>query len=428
MATTRPFDILVYGATGFTGKKVAAYLCEQHADRKVAIAGRSADKLQAVAEELGLTSDSVMVAPVDDMEALKKAVGSTRVVLACAGPYRHVGREIVAAAIATQTDYLDLCGEPQYFDDTLVEFEEQAREAKTLIVSACAFDCVPAELSMKFVAKEFRKRYPESPVTGVEIVHTFHGISHVNATTFHAAVDGFHAVSTGELSASRKKVKEAFPVPKAPPRPSEWPNKPQAPGTLPVYHEPTKSYIMKFMGADAAAILNSERYLRIRDPERNKEPQPRLSVCFGLEQSWSAYKFIAFGSVFSTLARFQWGCDVLHKQPELFTGGVFRDGGPSDDDLKEGGFVTHSVAYGLDDKALRATCSGPEPGYVATPKMLVALAVTVLDNRSKLAFDGGVMLPGALFGECQEAFEQLDKEGITFQVLVDGDSAGAANV
>lgn len=418
--SSRPFDIIVYGATGFTGKKVARYIQESHPKLKLAISGRSQEKLQNVATEIGLTSESVVVAPLDDQNALNEAMGKARVVLACAGPYRHVGIEVVRAAIASQTDYLDLCGEPQFFDDVLAEHETAARASNTLVVSACAFDCVPAELSATLVSQELRRRFGnESPVTGIEIVHTCQGITCANPTTFHAAVDGFHAAMKGELRQSRQAVKEKFNAPKPPARPEEWPRLPKAPGTMPAYHEPTKTHTLKFIGADAAAILASQRYLRLRNPSFYADkPQPLLSVCFGLEEKSSAFKFLAYGSVFSFLARFKWGCDLLHSQPEHFSGGVFRPGGPTDEELATASFATHSTAYGSKaEEYVRAKCSGPEPGYVATPRIIVALALTVLHHRDKLPFEGGVMLPGALFGECSEAYDQLRKEGIVFEVV-----------
>ena len=200
----REFDLLVYGASGYTGKKVTKYAVEKYPSLSIAIAGRSETKLLAVAEELGLAPTSVVVASLDDdgtgtNKSLIEAVGRTRVVLACAGPYRKCGMPLVRAATKATTDYLDLCGEPQFFDDALVECEEEARSNNVLVVSACAFDCVPAELSAALVAREVKRQYSADGgedggtsgiVSGIEICHTFGGIAKANATTFHAAVDG----------------------------------------------------------------------------------------------------------------------------------------------------------------------------------------------------------------------------------------------
>ena len=432
MAESRDFDLLIYGATGYTGKRVAAHAIEKYPTLKIGIGGRTEAKLLEVANDLGLPHSSSVVAPLEDdgsgtNATLVEAVGRARVVLACAGPYRQCGMPLVRAAVKAKTDYLDLCGEPQFFDDALVECEEEARSNNVLIVSACAFDCVPAELSAALVAREVRKRYgtdggeeggSSGVVSGIEICHTFGGVAKANATTFHAAVDGFNAASNGELKKSRDKVMAKFSVPKAPKRPAVWPKVPPTPGNLPAYHKPSGMYALKFPGADAAAVLASWRYQRIRDPEKYASiPQPRLSVCFACPDKVSAAKVLSFGAVFTVLAKFKAGCSLLHGHPELFTNGTFTEGGPSDEELEKGYFKTYSAGYGKsEDECVRATCSGPEPGYVATPRMLVALAMTVLNHRDKLPFSGGVTLPGAIFGDCSEAYDMLRESGIEFEV------------
>lgn len=418
---SRPFDIVVYGATGFTGKRVAKYLVESQKSLKIALSGRNEEKLSLLANELGLPQESALVAPLDDHEKLTQTLADCRIVLACAGPYRHMGEEVIRAAIKAKTDYLDLCGEPQFFNDMLLKYDDDARANQVLVISACAFDCVPAELTSKLACKEFNSKYENAEVTNLEVVHTFQGLESGNATTFHAAVDGFHAGINGELAVSRKKVQEKLKIVKVP-IPQAWPKIVSSPNLHPIFHEDTNSYLLKFVGADAACILASDRYLRYRSDvdkysKYKDKPHPRLSLCFGCPTKSAAYKTLAYGGVFATLARYKWGCDLLHDKPELFTNGCFRDGGPTDEQLSKGSFKTYCTAYGMNkEQAAKVTCEGPEPGYVATPRMIVALAKTVLQNRAKIPFEGGVMLPGAAFGDCEEVYDMLEKEGVRFKV------------
>lgn len=415
----RPFDILVYGATGFTGKRVAQYISQSHPDLALALAGRSESKLLTVASELNLSPSSIFVAPVNDPTKLKEALRQAAIVLACAGPYRHVGCEIVEAAIQTKTDYLDLCGEPQFFDDMLVQHNQAAQKSQTLIVSACAFDCVPSELSAELLKRTIQEQFHQD-VSGIQIVHTFEGCQAGNATTYHAAVDGFNAASNGELRNSRQAVKHHFDIPPMPPRPETWSKDIiPTPGFMPLYDASLNTYLMKFIGADAACISASDRYMRMFSKDGYASiPPPKLSVCFGIPDQVSAFKFLAYGGVFSTLAKSKWGVDRLHAHPELFTNGLFQSKGPTEDQLKTGTFVTHSVGYGTTkEQYVKVTCRGPEPGYVATPKVIVALALTVLRHREKLRFEGGVVLPGALFGDCEEVYDVLRQEGIEFDIV-----------
>ena len=269
-------------------------------------------------------------------------------------------------------------------------------------------------------------------------------VSSANATTFHAAVDGFYAASNGELAASRKKVKEHYPEfeeTKPPSRPKDWPNVPETPGAvMPGYNEELGLRTMKFVGADAAAIRSSWRYLRSRVPDHSRKgksiPEPRLSVLMGMDgkDSMTSLKVMAYGATFSTLARWKWGCNWLHSNPEAFSGGVFTSKGPTEEELKRGGFTTYITAFGTkyssssgvekDSHISRVKVRGPEPGYVATPCLIVALALTILDagNSGKevcLTFESGVTLPGALFGDCDKVYDNMRNEGVSFDVVED---------
>ncbi|OEU18548.1 hypothetical protein FRACYDRAFT_224855 [Fragilariopsis cylindrus CCMP1102] len=445
----RIYDIIIYGATGFTGQRVATYLHQTHPDIKLAIAGRNISKLTTLAESMNLPSSHIYTASAENRSDLVNTLSKATVVIACAGPYRHCGETIVSSAIEAQTHYLDLCGEPQFFDDMLAKYDRIARENKTLIISACAFDCVPAELSAKLASKECFKKYGK--VTNLEIVHTFQNVSAGNPTTFHAAVDGFHAAITGQLKKSRQDVNAKLQLTPAPNRPGDWPKIVSSPGTSPVYHPETNTYLLKFMGADAACILASDRYDRYRHAQSHalaendlkndsqsspssspspslleKDPLPRMSVCFGVDSKSAAYKILGYGAIFSTLARFQYGCKLLHGSPELFTNGMFREGGPTEEEMQKGSFETFCTAYGMNrEEKVRVSCKGPEPGYVATPKIIVALAVCVLRHRDEVKYgnDGGVMVPGVAFGESDAVFDLLKNEGIEFKVLNEGNDS-----
>jgi len=453
----RPYDVLVYGATGFTGQRVARYILQYHSKTiQLAIAGRNRSKLHQLATSINLPIEHVFISSTSesDREKLLHVLSQARVVLSCAGPYRDPkvnSASIVEAAIMTGTDYLDLCGEPQFFEDILVQYEFEARRRGVLVVSACAFDCVPADLSVRMVSRELRRLQKDSAgdlkesgygddavtddavaVSGIEVIHVVENITCANSTTFHAAVEGFYAASNGHLKASRNRVRDKFNI--RPPliRPESWPKVPEAPGNLPVYDSRSKSHTLKFMGADASCILASDRYVRFRNESIvDSPPPPRLSVCFGVPTKAIAFQFLAYGAIFSSLARYKWGCKLLHSNPPLFSNGLFRhDGqGPTEEELEGGKFTTYTTAYGLTrDKVVYGKCSGGEPGYVATPRIIVALALTVLRHREKLRFKSGVMLPGAAFGECQEAYKLLREEGIKFDIVKINDCIGGDGV
>ena len=353
---------------------------------------------------------------------------------------------ILKAAMKAKCDYLDICGEPQFFDDALLAFDRQARNDGLLAVHAAAFDCVPAELGASLAERELLNRYKNNSegnvdCAGIEVIHTMQNVSSANATTFHAAVDGFYAASTGELKASRKKVKENYPEfdqTKPPTRPSNWPKVPETPGAImPGYNDELGLRTMKFVGADASAIRSSWRYLRSRIPDHKRKgmeiAEPRLSVLIGLDgkETTAAMKVMLYGGCFSTLARWQWGCNLLHSYPETFSGGVFTSKGPTEEELQQARFTTYVSAYGSkhsesNSQVARVKISGPEPGYISTPILIVALALTILDagkdeekNEVNLSFGSGVTLPGALFADCDRVYDHMRKGGVLFDVVED---------
>jgi short subunit dehydrogenase-like uncharacterized protein len=137
----------------------------------------------------GVTSDELSL-------SLCAAFSKAKIVIACAGPYRQCGLPILRAPIETSCDYLDLCSEPQFFYEALIAFNGKAREYGVLSIHAAAFDCVPAELGAALTERELISRH-SCKCAGIEVIHTTHDILCANATTLHAAVDGFYATSSG---------------------------------------------------------------------------------------------------------------------------------------------------------------------------------------------------------------------------------------
>src|SRR5437763_8183290 len=147
-------DIVVYGATGFTGQLVAEYLAAHYkgdANLKWAMAGRSKDKLVSVRDAIGAPSDTpLIVADASDPTSLKAMVDQTKSVISTVGPYQFYGNELVAACAATGTDYLDLCGEPVWMRQMIDAHQATAQSNGARIVFSCGFDSLPFELGVFF--------------------------------------------------------------------------------------------------------------------------------------------------------------------------------------------------------------------------------------------------------------------------------------
>ena len=161
---TRKWDIVVYGATGFTGRLCARYLAE-HAppELKLAIAGRNAEQLQALKGSLSREGLGVIVANSADPKSVDAMVAATRVIATTAGPFALYGTPVVDACVRHQTHYCDITGETPWVRDMIDAYHEAARDSGTRIVPLCGFDSVPADLGTWALVQHTRAQYGVSP-------------------------------------------------------------------------------------------------------------------------------------------------------------------------------------------------------------------------------------------------------------------------
>jgi short subunit dehydrogenase-like uncharacterized protein len=163
----RPYDVVVWGATGFTGRLVAEYVVQRYGvGRGVAwaIAGRSKEKLDAVRDALASIDPAardlpLLVGDSRDVESLAPIVRSTRVIATTVGPYAIYGRELVAACSQHGTDCCDLTGEPQFVRAMIEDYDAQAKASGARIVNCCGFDSIPSDLGVLFLQTEMQARH-----------------------------------------------------------------------------------------------------------------------------------------------------------------------------------------------------------------------------------------------------------------------------
>ncbi len=149
-AAQREFDIVLYGATGFAGKLTAEYLSRAGGDARIALAGRSQDKLRAVRDTLGQKAQSwpLIAADASQPSTLTAMAEQTRVVVTTVGPYLKYGLPLVAACAAAGTDYADLTGESIFIRESIDVYHKQAIDTGARIVHSCGFDSIPSDLTV----------------------------------------------------------------------------------------------------------------------------------------------------------------------------------------------------------------------------------------------------------------------------------------
>ena len=155
--STREFDIIIYGASGYTGRLVAEYLQAEYAgsDLKWAMAGRNAEKLQAVAGEMKIGGNvAIITANSDEPDSLAALAARTKAIITTVGPYQLYGEPLVKACADAGTDYVDLCGEPAWMKDMIDRYDAVAKKSGARIVLSCGFDSIPFDLGVYHLQKQ----------------------------------------------------------------------------------------------------------------------------------------------------------------------------------------------------------------------------------------------------------------------------------
>ena len=163
IVSERDLDVVVFGATGVTGRQVARYLAERTAGEgtRWAAAARDPVKLEQVLGEVGVTAPETIVADVNDPGSLAAMASRARVVLNVCGPYTLYGRPVIEACVTNGAHYVDLTGEIPFVRQMIDEFDARAREAGVKIVQVCGFEALPPDMAVLLAAEAARERFGE---------------------------------------------------------------------------------------------------------------------------------------------------------------------------------------------------------------------------------------------------------------------------
>jgi short subunit dehydrogenase-like uncharacterized protein len=176
---SRQYDVVLLGASGFTGALTAEYLAKNAPhDLKWAVAGRNKAKLEGFGKD-------VLYADVTDAKSLQDLAESTRIVVTTVGPYIQYGEPLVAACADAGTDYLDLTGESEFVDRMYVGYHERAVQTGARIIHACGFDSIPYDLGVQFTVEQLPEHVP------IQVNGLIRGGGRPSGGTFHTAITAF---------------------------------------------------------------------------------------------------------------------------------------------------------------------------------------------------------------------------------------------
>ena len=165
----RKYQIILYGASGFTGKLCAEYLQKNYSNLNWAIAGRNKKKLEKLKNSLNLDCD-IFIAAGDDKESIDNFVSKTKVVLSTAGPFARYSNLIVKSCVENKTHYTDITGENHWVKDLIDEYHEKASENGTRIIPSCGYDSIPSDMGVFYSVQQIAK-----PVKKITVFHSGQG-------------------------------------------------------------------------------------------------------------------------------------------------------------------------------------------------------------------------------------------------------------
>ncbi len=393
MKPSSKFDIVVYGATGFTGQLVAEYLAANYTgkgDPKWALAGRSLDKLVSVRDAIGAPADTpLIVADAGDPASLKAMVDQTKSVISTVGPYQLYGSELVAACVATGTDYLDLCGEPLWMRQMIDAHQATAQSTGARIVFSCGFDSVPFELGV-FFCQETAKKVLGAPVSRVK--------GRVRDMT--ATVSGGTAASTKAsfVAAARDLSLVALlqnPFVLTPG--FEGPKQPR--GNKPLLDEDMGSWTAPFV----MATINTRNVHR-----------SNMLMNFPYGKDFVYDEMVLTGPGEQGEANAKRLVAAVNAERMGAAGGLKPGEGPSKEERENGLYDLLFVAIAPDGRQVRTAVRGDrDPGYGSTSKMISECAVCLLRDMPEVP--GGIWTPGAAMGH-KLIKRLIDHAGLTFEV------------
>jgi short subunit dehydrogenase-like uncharacterized protein len=385
------FDIVVYGATGFTGQLVAEYLAAHYkgdANLKWAMAGRSKDKLASVRDAIGAPADApLIVADASDPVSLKAMVEQAKSVISTVGPYQFYGNELIAACVAAGVDYFDLCGEPLWMRQVIDRHEVAAKASGARIVFSCGFDSVPFELGA-FYAQEEAKRVFGAPASRVKgRVRDMRGT--LSGGTAASAKATFEAVAKDlSLVAMLKDPFALTPGFKGPKQP---------PGSKPAYEEDLQSWSAPFM----MALINTRNVHR---------SNMLMGFPYGKEFVYDEMVLTGPGEKGEANAKRVMAANTEKTGPNAPKPGE----GPSKEERENGGYDLLVVAIAPDGRQVRASVKGDrDPGYGSTSKMISECAICLLRDTPDVP--AGIWTPGAAM-QHKLIKRLVDHAGLTFAV------------
>ena len=386
----REFDVVIFGASGYTGKLVAEYMQDQYGDDisiKYAIAGRNTEKLLEVKKDLNLNEDiKILEVDSNDLDSLDKMTSSAKCILTTVGPYQLYGSKLVESCAKNGTDYVDLTGEPGWMYEMINAHKETAQKSGARIVFSCGFDSIPFDLGVYFVQNAAKEKF------GKPAPHVRGRVKAMNGE--------FSGGTIASLGATMSTLKEKPELIKVLANPFSLTEGFEGPSQLddskPLLDEKMNMWLAPFV----MAPINTKNIHR---------SNALLEHAYGEDFCYDEMMIAGEGDEGEQIAK------AMSSGNPMGGDNVPQPGeGPSKESREQGNYDVLFFAD-LEEGSIGARVTGDmDPGYGSTSKMIAESALCLVQDCSNLA--GGMYTPAPSMGE--KLIDRLIKKaGLTFDIV-----------
>ncbi|MEV1289551.1 saccharopine dehydrogenase NADP-binding domain-containing protein [Micromonospora sp. NPDC049679] len=382
----RDYDIVVFGATGFTGGLTAEYLAA-HAPvgMRWALAGRNREKLTALRDRLGGAAGSVGIvdADVTDAGSLRRLAEATRVVVTTVGPYIRYGEPLVAACAAAGTDYVDLTGEPEFIDLMYLRHHPAAERTGARLVHACGFDSIPHDLGALFTVGQLPAEQP------IRLRGYVRAGGVVSGGTFESALTAFARFRRAAAVHGERR--------RAQPRGGE--RRVRAIAGRPGYDRDAGTWVLPLPTVDPQIVVRSAQALDRYGPDFSyshfvalKSPVAAVALTAGVAGAFALAQLPPTRKL------------LLRMRP--------AGAGPTPEQREKGWFRVRFIGESGDQRVVTEVAGG-DPGYGETAKMLAESALCLAYDP--LSPTAGQVTTAVAMGDALRV--RLEQAGMSFRVV-----------
>lgn len=397
MSRSRPYDLVLLGATGFTGRLTAEYLADRARGSEPlrwAVAGRNAAKLETLRAELtatdpGATEIGILEAQIQDPASLARLAAQTRVLATTVGPYARFGEPVVAACVEQGTDYCDITGEPEFVDLVRRGYSAAAESAGVRLVSCCGFDSIPHDLGALFTVRRLPADLP------IRLEGFVLGQGTISGGTWHSAVEAMGKARKGGLG--RRSGRRT-------PAPGE-----RRVGSMPQkvrYEKRLSSWVAPLPTIDPQVVRRSARTLEDFGPDFRYGHYVQIGSLPKLMVGGVAMTWIFALSQLPPTRRLLLGWRKPGEGPDAETRARSRF---------RVSFLGEAGPRGNPSHRIVTRVSGGDPGYGETSKMLAESALSLALDRDRLPRRFGALTTAEAMGDA--LLDRLQAAGLRFEVI-----------